>query len=245
MFDYKNLFGGLVSFAVIATVLPSGQIVAVPETAVSHSPALESVTFVHYRDGAVKPISSAKAGSPTCYTFISRDAKLTSVENVLVNPLNSGMMDADVLFQARSSAMTWDNATGKTIWGGFNLDYTAGFDSAADGLNEISFGAYGNPDVIAVTRIWGVFSGKTRYIDQFDVLFNTTFKWGDVATTGNTSLMDFPNIGTHELGHAVGLGDLYNTCVNETMYGYSNYGETKKRDLNTGDILGLQKLYGV
>jgi len=57
--------------------------------------------------------------------------------------------------------------------------------------------------------------------------------------------MDLQNIATHELGHGVGLGDLYITaCSEETMYGYSNYGETKKRTLNAGDIMGIQKLYG-
>jgi predicted Zn-dependent protease len=57
--------------------------------------------------------------------------------------------------------------------------------------------------------------------------------------------MDLRNIATHELGHAVGLADLYeNACSEETMYGYSSEGETKKRDLNDGDITGLQQLYG-
>ena len=241
----KDLFSGLVSFAVVATVLPAGQTVAVPQTAVDHSPALESVTFIHYRDGSVKPISPAKNGSTNCYSFISRGTKLKSVENVLINPTNSGMADSDVLSQAITSAMTWDNQTSKTIWGTFDLDYLAGFDSVADGLNEISFGPYGDSNVIAVTRVWGIFSGPNKYLDQFDMLFNTAYAWGDVAATGNTSLMDYMNIATHELGHAVGLGDLYNNCLQETMYGYSGYGETKKRDLNAGDILGFQKLYGV
>ena len=155
------------------------------------------------------------------------------------------MADSDVLNQAAASAMTWDNQTSKTIWGTFDLDYLAGFDSVADGLNEISFGPYSDSNVIAVTRVWGIFSGPNKYLDQFDMLFNTAYAWGDVAATGNTSLMDYMNIATHELGHAVGLGDLYNNCLQETMYGYSGYGETKKRDLNAGDILGFQKLYGV
>ena len=55
--------------------------------------------------------------------------------------------------------------------------------------------------------------------------------------------MDFENIATHELGHAVGLGDLYNDCTEETMYGYASYGETKKRTLEAGDITGIKKLY--
>ncbi len=236
-----KLLTGVASFAVIATVLPSGQIVAVPQQAVDHSPALESITYIHYLDGSVKP-AGAVTKTTTCYGYIARGAKLTSVENLLVNPANSGMVDSDVLAQTANSAMEWDNHTSALLWGSVGLDYTANFDSAADGLNEVSFGPYSDSRVIAVTRVWGIFSGRTKYIDQFDVLFNTSFVWGDA--TLNAGLMDYANIATHELGHGVGMGDLYNTCTDETMYGYSNYGETKKRDLNSGDILGLTKLYG-
>ena len=56
---------------------------------------------------------------------------------------------------------------------------------------------------------------------------------------------DIQNIGTHEAGHVVGLADLYENQYNElTMYGYSDIGETQKCSLETGDILGAQKLYG-
>jgi hypothetical protein len=39
------------------------------------------------------------------------------------------------------------------------------------------------------------------------------------------------------------MADLYNTCVDETMYGYSAAAETQKRDLNAGDITGVNSLY--
>jgi len=56
--------------------------------------------------------------------------------------------------------------------------------------------------------------------------------------------MDTQNIATHELGHAAGMGDLYETTAAlETMYGYSTEGETSKRDLYFGDIAGIQNLY--
>ena len=41
--------------------------------------------------------------------------------------------------------------------------------------------------------------------------------------------MDVLNIATHEIGHAAGMGDLYTTSAQEeTMFGYSNEGETKR-----------------
>ncbi|MEK7635774.1 MAG: matrixin family metalloprotease [Patescibacteria group bacterium] len=244
----KQIFSGMAVFAVAAVVLPSGQIVSVPQVAVDKSPALESITFIHYRDGLVKPAFPGKGGGSTvCYGFISKDAKLTAIEDVFVNPDNSGMSDLIVLNQTSNSLTEWDNHTSANIFGSTAFDYSANFDSIADGKNEISFGPYDNASVIAVTRVWGIFSGPTfaRRIDQFDILFNTTYSWGDVAETGNANLMDYINIATHEIGHGLGLADLYNTCTNETMYGYSTEGEISKRDLNTGDIQGLQKLYGV
>jgi predicted Zn-dependent protease len=58
--------------------------------------------------------------------------------------------------------------------------------------------------------------------------------------------MDVQNIATHEIGHTLGLDDLYTTsCSAVTMFGYSGYGDTAKRDLAIPDITGLQKLYGV
>lgn len=246
MLNFKKTLSTLASFAVLATVLPSGQTIFVPGVAVDRSPVLESVTFVHYRDGSVKSDFAAKTRPVTCYSFISKGAKLTEIENVLVNSTGSGMIEADVLNNVVAGMNEWDGHTSAAIWGNASLDYTADFDSVADGRNELSFGLYGDPNVIAVTRIWGIFGGlpAARRIDQFDILFNVSYRWGDALVSGN-AVMDLLNIATHEIGHGVGLGDLYNACTSETMYGYSNYGEIQKRDLNIGDVQGLQKLYGI
>ena len=41
------------------------------------------------------------------------------------------------------------------------------------------------------------------------------------------------------------LGDLYNKPAgNETMFGYGLKGELKKRSLESGDLAGLQTVYG-
>jgi hypothetical protein len=48
---------------------------------------------------------------------------------------------------------------------------------------------------------------------------------------------------THEIGHAAGLDHPANTCTQETMYAYVDFGETHKRTLNNGDIAGINSLY--
>lgn len=80
--------------------------------------------------------------------------------------------------------------------------------------------------------IWGYYSGPLplRELVEWVILFNTYYPWG---VDGASDVMDLQNIATHELGHAVGMGDLYNACAQETMYGYSGYGETSKRTLGT------------
>ena len=55
--------------------------------------------------------------------------------------------------------------------------------------------------------------------------------------------MDFENIATHELGHAMGMAHPADSCTEETMYRFASSGETKKRTLNAGDIAGIKGLY--
>ena len=140
----------------------------------------------------------------------------------------------------------WEKYAGN-IFGGESTNYAAEYiDSYADGNNTVSFGVYPNSGVIAITNVWGYFGGspKTRELVEWDMLFNDAyFAFGDA--TVNPAVMDLQNIATHELGHSAGMDDLYNTaCYLETMYGYSAEGETAKRDLHSGDITGIQKLYG-
>ena len=113
-----------------------------------------------------------------------------------------------------------------------------------DGRNELVFGNYSREGVIAITVIWGYFSGppSRKQIVEFDILFDTDFTWGNAD---NSSVMDLQNIATHEFGHGIGLGDLYDAaCFDGTMYGYSTEGEITKRTLNAGDIIGLRSIYG-
>jgi len=67
--------------------------------------------------------------------------------------------------------------------------------------------------------------------------------WSAAATCPADKL-DVQNIGTHEVGHGLGLADLYDSEDSEmTMYGSAGLGETKKRILEGGDIAGVRALY--
>lgn len=184
----------------------------------------------------------------TCYAFLDKWAKWKELPvDYVIDPDNPDGLTEDFVVNAiYLGAEEWDAYTSAELFGSYSIDYSSSWDSdTPDSRNELLFGDYPREGVIAVTVIWGYFSGppSNRRIIEFDVLFDTDFTWGDA--TLNPTVMDLQNIATHEIGHGAGLADLYDTvCAEETMYGYSDYGETKKRDLNAGDIIGIQKLYG-
>jgi len=205
-----------------------------------HSPALEKIVFIHYHKGFTKAIGRPLKTSK-CYGFLAQGVKIKSPKALTIN----SDLDASTIWLAASE---WDSHTSKTLFSNYISDPTANWDNTTpDGRNEFSFGNYPEPGVIAVTVVWGYFSGspQTREIKEFDVLFNNNFDpWGDAAV--DPSVMDLRNIATHEIGHGLGLDDVYNSVCNQvTMYGYSDYGETIKRTLEQPDITGLQKLYGI
>ena len=140
----------------------------------------------------------------------------------------------------------WETAAGVEILGeGSPTDGILVADFIApDNQNEVYFENLSETNTIAFAVVWGIFGGPPpfRELVEWDVVFNDYYTWGDAEF--NLALMDFENIATHELGHAVGLGDLYTSeCSEQTMYGYADYGEIKKRTLEAGDIAGILNLY--
>lgn len=221
---------------------------------------LERLVIIHYeRPGGKpdKPGKQPKEDGPTCYGFLG--AKWKNLEgnpvSYVVDPSFSGLTDDSVATAAFLGAEEWDDWTSAELFsdGSPEVVGDGSWDTdSPDGRNELVFADYKQDGVIAVTVIWGYFRGKpsNRRIIEFDILFDVDYTWGDAGDTdeedlGNTSVMDLQNIAIHELGHGVGLDDLYeDACSEVTMYGYSEEGETKKRTLEGPDITAIQELYG-
>lgn len=210
---------------------------------------LSKVTFIHYRKEVANIKNSAKGGgSLSCYNFLGKGVywKNNLPRTLFVNTASFDNLEGNFVLSAiENSAETWDGAVTTDLFSTTVASSSANWDDTApDGNSEIVRAAYSNSDVIAVANVWGYFGGpiNTREIVDFDILFNSSFNWGD-ATLDSTK-MDLQNIATHELGHGWGLGDIYqNTCSSVTMYGYSTEGETSKRTLEQSDITGIKKLY--
>ncbi len=200
---------------------------------------LERVDFIHY----VKPENPARPGkTDTCYKLMGVKWKSFPVSYV-INPANSqGVNESFIVSAIATSAETWDAATSSEILNdAYAVDYGAVY-GAQNFVNAIDFADYPDDRVIAITSVW--YTPRGKQIVEFDMRFNTRFSWGDAEI--NPAKMDVQNIAVHELGHAVGLADIYSTaCSPVTMYGYSTEGETHKRTLEQPDITGLQKMYGI
>ena len=205
---------------------------------------LTKITFIHYKKNPAKPDGFVKPSKSSCYGFLSRGAKWKTVEDYYVNPTGS-LTEENLVFNAVNASVSEWEGYGGDIFGVGAINYDLKDNGGSmDGNNVAFFDVYSDSNVIAVSTIWGYFYGapNTRQIVEWDIQFNTSFEWGDAEIDG--TLMDIQNIATHELGHSAGLADLYTTsCSAETMYGYSIEGEISKRDLNAGDILGIQILY--
>lgn len=217
---------------------------------------VEGYAFIKYKekDKAARPSGGSK-GSRVCYGYLAKGAKWKSVEPWLVNGANLRGLDSGFILENLTSDISkWEdagdgvmgNSLGVDIIGpGASTTATLTADTLApDGVNEVMFTTIDDPGAIAVTIVWGVFGGPVanRQLMEWDQVYDDRdFDW---SASGEASKMDFENIATHELGHAVGLGDLYDSaCNTQTMYGYATEGETSKSSLETGDILGLDLLY--
>jgi len=241
-----NRMGLLIVVILIAVALSGiASASAAPAADKTNGKNLVPVDVIHWQKGFAKPSGGGGDKGPTCYAFLKYGKTLLKWDTLsvsyVINPSGSGLDPAFVESAIQSAAETWDNATSKEL---FNDEYAVdnlAVWGKADGKNVLTWGNYPQSGVIAVTRYW--IDTATKSIAEFDIEFDTDYPWGDAA--GNSSLMDVQNIATHELGHGIGLSDVYKTpCGNVTMFGYSDTGDISKRTLEQPDITGLQMLYG-
>ncbi len=190
--------------------------------------------------------SPEEPDASSCYGFLSKGAKWKAIEPYLVDPANTGGLDGDFVRSNMAFDIDkWEDAAGEAILGDEIAGIVDGADTVSpDNKNEVYFADIESSGAIGVTIVWGIFGGRpsARELVEWDQIYDDVdFDW---SATGESGKMDFENIATHELGHSVGLDDLYTVeCSEQTMYGYASNGETKKQTLEAGDIRGAQELY--
>ncbi|MEM2096905.1 MAG: matrixin family metalloprotease [Methanothrix sp.] len=164
-----------------------------------------------------------------------------------------------MLPQIASAENSWDTVAAESLFGSVVKE--------SDGFNR-DFGKYGTRDyknvhmwtsdsrlsasTIAMTVTWYTKAKIVTGADgklysqavESDCWYNNRLSWRIDQVQGNTaSSFDIRTIALHELGHTLGLADLYaESNKNQIMYGYND--GTSRWTLGSGDIAGIQKLYG-
>jgi|SRR3989344_2436798 len=209
----------------------------------------QGYAIIHYRQAFHhRPGHNGGPGGggevPTCYTYVFEGkTKWKSVEGWVTNTANTrGLGSAFVFDTITAGIAKWENAAGVNILGDGTITNDSLFaDSVSpDNQNEVYFADIAEDGAIGVTIVWKTIF-KNQLIEWDQIYDDIDFDW---SSDGSAGKMDFDNIATHELGHSVGMGDIYNVaCSNVTMYGFADFGETNKRTLEPADITGVSALY--
>lgn len=228
-------------------------------TTVHNGKLVEGIMAFHHRNGHGGGPPGGNGGEVdgdstiTCYSTFTKGAKWRAEEswNVNTSGLPDNVSPNFVKTNLADDMTAWEESDGTTNYGIFgNIDETIVVDVAdtisPDGKNEVLFGDIISEGSIAVTITWYETRGppQSRDIVEWDQVYDVVdYDWSD-GTPYEEDKMDFANIATHELGHALGLGHPDDSCTEETMYAFADFGDTNKITLESGDIAGVQQIYG-
>lgn len=114
--------------------------------------------------------------------------------------------------------------------------------SRLDFVNAVLWGRI-SAGAIAITYVR--YYTSTGQVADVDMVFNLRYPWASFNPSlgecqSSPDAYDVQNIATHEIGHWIGLDDLYLLIDKDlTLYGYGAGGELKKQTLGAGDIAGV------
>ena len=173
---------------------------------------------------AAKDLSAQAAAAAVCYKLMGPKWAAKAASYKLDATLPAGFGPA-----VSAAAGTWSEGTSP---------YKFAFDGSS--ANAVNFAPIATAGVLASTRV--AYQPSTNTIVSFTLTFNSNYSW---SAGGEVTKFDVQGIGTHELGHAMGLDHPSDaSCAEQTMWASAAAGETKKRTLETGDKEGEVNLYG-
>jgi len=126
-----------------------------------------------------------------------------------------------------------------------------------DGYNVNGWKNFGN-SFIGLNRWWtnGARVGGYYSLIESDTWYNLDFQWTtDLDTAKSTGKLDLQSVALHELGHCIGMGDIYSSTYGGSLpptdprtrdfEQVMNLYNGPQRTLGNGDRTGAQILYGV
>lgn len=175
-----------------------------------------------------------------------RNEKLTAtaVKSALENAANTWDAAADKnLFMDNNAALKTETVT---------VSSTVKAD-AYDGKNVVAWKGFASNmnSALAYSRTWyntNKIGGYNSALES-DLSFNTRYSWSTIGVDGTLnkygSPIDVESVALHELGHTIGLGDLYGKSqfASDTRQ-VMHYYDRIKRTLGNGDKTAAWMLYG-
>ena len=175
----------------------------------------------------------------------------TKLPNTVFYRINSSSAPSSVRSSlpgiVSNSFASWNAATDGVSFS--NAGNTSRNLSRNDGQNIIAWNRLSR-STLGTTYIR--YNSATGAVVDVDTILNSRQPWGWVDPTSvnpdkdcaTNNAYDAQNILVHELGHWIGLEDLYGSNEEDlTMYGYGSKQELKKDTLESGDSLGAGKIY--
>lgn len=146
----------------------------------------------------------------------------------------------DAITAIHNSFGTWQTAVGKTL---FATNDTGGAGGpAADGNNTVGWVRIVPKNVLAATWVWTTTVNGVDTVTDADIFYNLFQPWGIFSACNAQDVFEVQNIGTHEVGHVIGLAHVKDAQAMATMYPSAPAGEVKKQTLTTGDRDGAIQL---
>jgi hypothetical protein len=166
------------------------------------------------------------------------------------NLKNTGLAIDQVNTAIYNAADTWDSVTTQELFRNGLICSPSLSADKFDNENVLAW-EYISSNALAYTRTYysseivnGYNGGSYSNALESDFVFNTQYAWKTEAYPLFTGVYDVQTVALHELGHTLGLSDIYNTEYSLDTAEIMNSYNDPQRGLGFGDINGIMQLYG-
>ena len=212
--------------------------------------------------------ASVTGGSYSSYKLTGyRWNELDPKVQLYLNPTGTptGLTAASSQRAIAGAANTWDDAVAGNIFADGTVvivDSKKVVDAPftktpkRDGYNVFGWKKFGN-SFVALNRWWtnGVKVDGYNSLIESDTWCNLDYQWTtSLATAQSTGKLDLQSVALHELGHCIGMGDIYSSTYGgslppddlrtKDLEQVMNLYNGPQRTLGNGDKTGAQILYG-